>query len=162
MREEGDAHPGAAHGTPRGIPMTPRCQAQEETSMTKIEKTAAKSVYDPPTYSQAIRVTGAQTLVFVSGQVAYDQQGAVLHPGDFKAQARETFRSVVEQVQAAGGTVQSIVKLNTYLTDVRHRGDLVPIREEIFGKRLPASTLVGVTALAQPGWMIEVEAIAAI
>src|SRR6266571_7243124 len=57
-------------------------------AMTKIEKIAAKNVYDPPAYSQAIRVTGAQTLVFVSGQVAYDHQGGVLHPNDFKAQAR--------------------------------------------------------------------------
>src|SRR2546427_406821 len=118
-------------------------------AMTKIEKIAAKNVYDPPAYSQAIRVTGAQTLVFVSGQVAYDHQGGVLHPSDFKAQAREAFRSVVEQVQAAGGTAQSIVKLNTYLTDVRHRADLVPIREEIFGKKPPASALVGVTGLAR-------------
>src|SRR5438093_13305276 len=93
-------------------------------AMTKIEKIAAKNVYDPPAYSQAIRVTGAQTLVFVSGQVAYDHQGGVLHPNDFKAQAREAFRSVVEQVQAAGGTAQSIVKLNTYLTDVRHRAEI--------------------------------------
>ncbi len=130
--------------------------------MAKIEKLAAKSVYDPPAYSQAVKVTGAEAIVFVSGQVAYDKQGGVLHPGDFKAQAREAFRSVVAQVKAAGGTPENIVKLNTYLTDVRYRADLVPIREAIFGKKLPASTLVGVTALAHPDWMIEVEAIAVV
>ncbi|MEK7714608.1 MAG: RidA family protein, partial [candidate division NC10 bacterium] len=63
---------------------------------------------------------------------------------------------------AAGGKPANIVKLNTYLTDVRYRADLIPIREAIFGKQLPASTLVGVTALAHPDWMIEVEAIAVI
>ena len=130
--------------------------------MAKIEKIAAKSVYDPATYSQAIRVSGAQSVVFVSGQVAYDKQGGVAHPGDFKAQAREAFRAVVAQVKAAGGKPANIVKLNTYLTDVRYRADLIPIREAIFGKQLPASTLVGVTALAHPDWMIEVEAIAVI
>jgi enamine deaminase RidA (YjgF/YER057c/UK114 family) len=130
--------------------------------MAKIEKIAAKSVYDPATYSQAIRVSGAQSIVFVSGQVAYDKKGGVAHAGDFKAQAREAFRSVVAQVKAAGGKPTNIVKLNTYLTDVRYRADLIPIREAIFGKQLPASTLVGVTALAHPDWMIEVEAIAVI
>lgn len=130
--------------------------------MVKIEKIAAKSVFDPATYSQAIRVSGAQSVVFVSGQVAYDTKGGVAHVGDFKAQASEVFRSVVAQVEAAGGTPANIVKLNTYLTDVRYRADLVPIREAIFGTQRPASTLVGVTALAHPDWMIEVEAIAVI
>lgn len=130
--------------------------------MAKIEKIAAKSVFDPPTYSQAIRVTGVQSVVFVSGQVAYDKKGGASHPGDFKAQAREVFRAVVAQVKAAGGTAQSIVKINTYLTDIRYRADLAPIRAEVFGKQPPASTLVQVSALAQPDWMIEVEAIAVI
>ena len=130
--------------------------------MVKIEKIAAESVYDPPTYSQAIRVSGAQSVVFVSGQVAYDKTGAAAHPGDFRAQAREVFRSLVAQVKAAGGTAESIVKINTYLTDIRYRADLAPIRSEIFGARPPASTLVQVCALAQPDWMIEVEAIAVI
>jgi len=65
-------------------------------------------------------------------------------------------------VEAGGGTMQSIVKLNTYLTDIRHRADLVPVREEFFGKKTPASTLVAVAALAQPDWLIEVEAIAVV
>jgi 2-iminobutanoate/2-iminopropanoate deaminase len=65
-------------------------------------------------------------------------------------------------VEAGGGTLSNIVKLNTYLVDIRHRTELASIREEFFGKKAPASTLVGVTALAQPGWLIEVEAIAVI
>jgi enamine deaminase RidA (YjgF/YER057c/UK114 family) len=55
-----------------------------------------------------------------------------------------------------------VVKINTYLTDIRHRADLVPIREEFFGKKTLASTLVAVAALAQPEWLIEVEAVAVI
>lgn len=128
--------------------------------MVTIEPFAAKDVFDPPTYAQGIKVTGAQTILFISGQVAYDARGGPAHPGDFRAQAREVFRSLKAQVEAAGGTLASIVKLNTYLVDVRHRADLLPVREEFFGRKTPASTLVGVTALAQPGWLIEVEAIA--
>jgi enamine deaminase RidA (YjgF/YER057c/UK114 family) len=128
----------------------------------KIERLAAKTVFDPPSYTQTMRVTGAQTLLFISGQVAYDEKGGPAHPGDFAAQARATYAALKAQVEAAGGTLANIVKLTTYLVDIRHRGDLVPIREEFFGKKAPASTLVGVTALALPGWLIEVEAIAVI
>jgi 2-iminobutanoate/2-iminopropanoate deaminase len=128
--------------------------------MPTIDKFTANGVYDPPTYSQGIKVTGAQTILFLSGQVAYDKDGGVLHRGDFKAQAREAFRCLKALVEAQGGTMQSIVKLNTYVRDVRYRVDLVPVREEFFGRKGPASTLVEVNALAHPDWLVEVEAIA--
>jgi len=128
----------------------------------KVEKLCAKSVYDPPAYCQAIKVTGAQSILFLAGQVAYDKSGSVLHPGNFKAQAQEAFRALLAHVKAAGGTAESIVKVNTYLTDIRYRADLPGIREAVFGKRLPASTLVAVSALAHPDWLIEVEAIAVV
>jgi len=130
--------------------------------MATLQAYCAKDVYDPPGYSQAIKVTGAQTILFLSGQVAYDEKGGPAHRGDFTAQARTVFRAVKSQVEAGGGTLANVVKLTTYLTDIRHRADLVPVREEFFGKKLPASTLVGVAALAHPDWLIEVEAIAVI
>jgi 2-iminobutanoate/2-iminopropanoate deaminase len=128
--------------------------------MPKIEKFVANGVYDPPMYSQGIKVTEAKTLLFLSGQVAYDKDGGVLHRGDFKGQAREAYRCLKALVEAAGGRMDSIVKLNTYLTDIRYRVDLGPVREEFFGKKAPASTLVAVAALAHPDWLIEIEAIA--
>jgi 2-iminobutanoate/2-iminopropanoate deaminase len=130
--------------------------------MATVERYAAKSVFDPPAYSQAIKVTGAQTILFIAGQVAYDDKGGPAHKGDFTAQARGVFQALKAQVEAGGGTMQSIVKVNTYLTDARYRAELVPVREEFFGKKGPASTLVTVAALAQPEWLIEVEAIAVI
>lgn len=130
--------------------------------MATIERYCASGVYDPPTYSQAVKVTGAQTILFLAGQVAYDKDGGPLHRGDFKAQARECFRAIQAHVQAQGGSLQNVVKLNTYVTDVRYRADLMPVREEFFGKKSPASTLVQVAALAHPDWLIEVEAIAVI
>jgi enamine deaminase RidA (YjgF/YER057c/UK114 family) len=54
----------------------------------------------------------------------------------------------------------SIVKITTYVTDMRYRVDLAPIREEFFGKKGPASTPVEISALAHPDWTVEVEAIA--
>jgi 2-iminobutanoate/2-iminopropanoate deaminase len=130
--------------------------------MPKIDQYAARDVYDPPIYAQAVRVTGAETILYLSGQVAYDNKGGVAHRGDFKAQARAALQAVKAQVEAGGGTMANIVKVNTYLTDIRHRADYGPIREEFFGKnkKMPASTLVAVVALAQPEFLIEIEAIA--
>ena len=130
--------------------------------MTTIEQYAAPSEYDPPSYAQAVKVTGAQTILFISGQVAYDEQGRPAHPRDFAAQARAVFKALKAQVEAGGGTLENVVKLNTYLTDIRYRTDLVPIREEFFGKKIPCATQVAVAALGLPEWLIEVEAIAVI
>ena len=128
--------------------------------MATIEPYAAKSVYDPPTYAQAVKVAGAQTILYIAGQVAYTADGGVAHPGDFKAQARAALQCLKAQLEAGGGTMANIVKVNTYLTDIRHRAEYSQIREEFFGRKLPASTLVGVTALAHPDFLIEIEAIA--
>jgi 2-iminobutanoate/2-iminopropanoate deaminase len=130
--------------------------------MTSIEPYAAKNVWDPPIYSQAVKVIGVQTILYIAGQVAYDESGNPAHRGDFKAQARAVLQALKAQVEAGGGTMANIVKVNTYLTDIRHRADYGPIREEFFGKnkKMPASTLVAVTALAQPEFLIEIEAIA--
>ena len=91
--------------------------------MPKIEQYAARGVYDPPAYAQAVKVTGAETILYLAGQVAYDDKGGVAHPGDFKAQARACLQAVKAQVEAGGGTLANIVKLNTYVTDIRHRVD---------------------------------------
>ena len=101
--------------------------------MAKIEPYAAKNVYDPPIYAQAVKVSGAQTIIYIAGQVAYTPEGGAAHPGDFKAQARAALQCLKAQVEAGGGTLDDIVKVNTYLTDIRHRADYGPIREEFFG-----------------------------
>jgi 2-iminobutanoate/2-iminopropanoate deaminase len=128
--------------------------------MAKIEPYAANTVYDPPAYAQAVKVEGARTVLYLSGQVAYDAKGGTAHAGDFKAQARAALRAVKDQIEAGGGTLKDVVKVNTYLTDIRHRAEYGPIREEFFGKKMPAHTLVAVAALAQPEFLIEVEAVA--
>ena len=128
--------------------------------MANIEKFCAPGVFDPPTYSQGIKVTQAQTILFLSGQVAYTPEGGAACRGDFKGQARGAFDAIKALLESQGATMASIVKFTTYVTDMRYRADLAPIREEFFGKRSPASTLVEISQLAHPDWMIEIEAIA--
>ena len=130
--------------------------------MAKIEGFCPTGVYDPPTYTQGVKVTAAQTLLFLAGQVAYDKDGGVLHRGDFKAQAREALRALKALVEAAGGTMESIVKVNTYVTDMRYRMDYGLVRTEFFPRKAPAATLVEVSSLAHPDWLIEIEAIAVV
>ncbi len=68
---------------------------------------------------QGIKVSGAKSVLFLAGQVAYDKDRGVGHRGDFKSQAHEVFRALKALVEAPGGTLASIVKLNTYVTDIR-------------------------------------------
>jgi 2-iminobutanoate/2-iminopropanoate deaminase len=130
--------------------------------MATIDKFSAPGVFDPSTYSQGIKVTQAQTILFLSGQVAYTPEGGVDCRGDFKGQARAAFKAIKALVESQGGSMTSIVKITTYVTDMRYRADLAPIREEFLGKKGPASTLVAISELAHPDWMIEIEAIAVV
>jgi enamine deaminase RidA (YjgF/YER057c/UK114 family) len=128
--------------------------------MANIVKFSAPGVFDAPTYSQGIRVTQAGTMLFLSGQVAYTAEGGVAFRGDFKAQARGAFEAIKALIESQGGTMADIVKITTFVTDMRYRADLAPIREEFLGKKGPASTLVEISQLAHPDWMIEIEAVA--
>ena len=96
--------------------------------MATIDKFCAAGVFEPTTYSQGIKVTQAQTILFLSGQVSYTADGGVACRGDFKGQARGAFEAIKALVESQGGTMANIVKITTYLTDIRYRTDLVPLR----------------------------------
>jgi 2-iminobutanoate/2-iminopropanoate deaminase len=120
----------------------------------------APTVYSPIRYAQGIKTTGG-TIVWISGQVSQDKNGKMVHKGDFAGQARQALSNLKAMVEAAGGTINDIIKVNTYLTDLRYREELARVRAEFFPDgKLPASTLVGVAGLADPDMMVEIEAIA--
>lgn len=114
-------------------------------------------------YSQAVAV-GAKRLLFVSGQVPEDANGELVGRGSLEAQARQVFVNLQRTVEGAGGRLSDVVKTGILLVDVTPAGleVLGRVRREFFGERLPASTLAGVTGLASPEWLIEVEAWAAL
>src|SRR5215813_14656328 len=103
--------------------------------MAKIEKFNAPGLFEPATYSQGIKVTQAQTILFLSGQVAYTPDGGVAHRGDFKGQARGAYEAIEALIKAQGGTMANVIKITTYVTNMQYRADLVPIREEFLGKK---------------------------
>ena len=112
--------------------------------------------------NQAIEVTGAQRVLYLSGQTANDAEGAPMHPGDLVAQFRAAWENLKATLAAAGMDPTNIVRMNMYTTDVETfmavAGDLVPIFAE--DGCMPVATLLGVRALFQPEIMIELEAIA--
>ena len=111
-------------------------------------------------FTQAWRVEAPAAILFVSGQVPLDDDGNLVAPGDFDGQARRTFENLGRVLDEAGGSFGDIVKLTVYLTDMARLPDYGRIKAEYIRGRPPASTAVGVTALAIPGLMIEVEATA--
>jgi reactive intermediate/imine deaminase len=98
--------------------------------------------------------------IYVSGQVAYDPSGQLVGEGDMKAQTRQVFENIRSILGAAGARMEDIVKINTFITDSSKFMDMLAARSEVFGNDPPASTAVVVQALAFPGLLIEVEAIA--
>jgi enamine deaminase RidA (YjgF/YER057c/UK114 family) len=124
------------------------------------QRYCAKTVFDSPSYSQGVKVTGPGTFLYVSGQISQDAKGHIVGRGDFVAQARQVLKNLKAMVEAGGGKLSDVVKLTFYLTDVRYRQDLVPVREEFFGPKLPASTLITTPALAHPDYLVEIEAVA--
>ena len=112
--------------------------------------------------SLGVKVPAGQ-LVFVSGQVARDAQGETVGTGDIKAQTRQTLENIKSILESAGATMDDIVKVGVYVTNVEEQYSSVhEVRAEYFKQDYPASTLVEVSALAQKDLLIEIEAIAVI
>jgi 2-iminobutanoate/2-iminopropanoate deaminase len=99
-------------------------------------------------------------MVIVSGQAAIDEQGKIVTPGDFDAQAEQTFTNLKRVLEAAGSSLAQVVKVNIYLTDMANFAKIVDLRARYFTRPWPADTIVGVTALAYPELEIEIEATA--
>ena len=116
----------------------------------------------PGGYSHVVTGTGGK-LVFIAGQVAWNTKAEIVGMGDLRAQATQVFTNLKAALAAAGATIADVVKMNTYIVNFKS-SDLPMIREvrsQFFPQEnLPASTLVGVQALAVDGLLIEVEAIA--
>ncbi|MBR1267617.1 RidA family protein [Bradyrhizobium sp. AUGA SZCCT0222] len=131
----------------------------------------SKEIFSPPTlppptgYSHIAKVNKG-TLVYVAGQVSADASGKMVGEGNFEAQVEQVFKNLKLALEAAGATMADIVKLNTYLVAEVSQDDLPKmraIRDRYLNKeKPPASTLVVVSRLARPGWLIEIEVVAAI
>ncbi|MEA3403539.1 MAG: RidA family protein [Armatimonadota bacterium] len=112
-------------------------------------------------YAQGVEVQGGRTL-YIAGQVALDADGQLVGEEDFRAQARQVFRNLQAIVEEAGGSMADIVKMTTFLTDMSDYTAFVEVRSEYIPAPYPAATLVEVSSLVRPEWMVEVDAVAVI
>jgi enamine deaminase RidA (YjgF/YER057c/UK114 family) len=130
----------------------------------KVERINPPGLMKPTGYTHVVSAKGGR-LVFVAGQVALDHEGNVVGKGDLKAQAQQVYANLRTALAAVGASPKDIVKTVTYV--VGYKPDqLAPLREarQVFYEAAepPASTLVGVQALAREDFLIEIEAFAVV
>jgi enamine deaminase RidA (YjgF/YER057c/UK114 family) len=115
----------------------------------------------PTAYSQVVEVNGPHRLVFVAGQTGVDASGKAAQ--EFRAQAMQAFENIKTALASVGGSMENVVRLTTYMTDLEQNADAYrEVRASFFTNKsaLPASTLLQVTRLANPSFFIEVDATA--
>jgi 2-iminobutanoate/2-iminopropanoate deaminase len=113
-------------------------------------------------YHHYIRVDNPKSLIFLSGQLARDAEGNLVGKGNMAEQTRQCIRNMRTVLEAAGGTLDDIVSVVVYTTDMREFKRITDARMEFFIDKLPTSTIVEVNHLADPALMIEIQATAAI
>jgi enamine deaminase RidA (YjgF/YER057c/UK114 family) len=128
-----------------------------------LELTNPADLHTPQSYTHVIAATGSR-LVFVAGQAADDVQGNLVGPGDLAAQAHQAFANLGRALAAVGATPEQVTRITIYIVD--HRPEYLPVVSEaritVFGDHKPTDVLVGVQTLAEPGYLIEVDAIAVV
>lgn len=107
-------------------------------------------------YTDAVRYGD---VLYVSGCGPLDADMNLVGGNDVAAQTRQVLTNLQKILEAAGASFADILKVTVYLTDVNDREKINPVRREFFGDAKPASTLIGVAALAIPGMKVEIEAI---
>jgi enamine deaminase RidA (YjgF/YER057c/UK114 family) len=115
----------------------------------------------PQTYTHVVAATGSR-LVFVAGQVADDAQGSLVGPGNLTVQARQAFANVGRALAAGGAHPEQVAKITIFVVGYRPEclAAIEAGRVALFGDHKPADSLVGVETLSDPGYLIEVEAVA--
>lgn len=112
-------------------------------------------------YANAIQVT-AGDLLFISGQVAWDDQGRVVGADDPLRQAEQVFANIARILEAHDATFAQIVKVTVYITSFSWFDQLSALRSRLFAESPPASVIVEVSRLIDPALLIEVDAVAAV
>ena len=117
-------------------------------------------------FSEAVTVTGPGKMIFLAGVGAEDENGKggdILHKGDFMAQCKYAYDKIKRMLDKHGATLGDVVKMVTYLTDVRYQADYGRCRVEQFGDNpLPAHTLLTISQLAWPGMIVEIDVTAVV
>jgi len=130
-------------------------------TITKIQpKTLFQRALEGRVLYTHVVVAETQALIFISGQLARDKSGNIVGPRDMRAQIRQVGENMRLALEAAGATLDNLVKTTTFVTNIDEFFRHVDVRHDYLGVALPASTTVEVRRLAHPDLMVEIEAIA--
>ena len=124
----------------------------------KREDVAVRGVHKTTGYSHAAKAGG---FVFLAGQIAQDAEGNLVGRGDIEAQAVQVFENLKAVLASAGTTLDQVVKLTTYTTNVVYRQKIAEVRARYFTNYFPPNTFLVVSSLATPDYLLEIEAVAA-
>ena len=115
-------------------------------------------------FSEAVTVTGPAKWIYLAGVGAEaEKDGSILHVGDFAGQCRYAYDKIRKVLAAHGATMSDVVKLVTYVVDIKDRDDMNKCRAEAFkGGPLPVHTFLVISQLARPGMVVEMDVIAAV
>jgi len=113
-------------------------------------------------FSQAIAVEAKGRIVFVSGMTARRADGSIAGIGDVEAQTRQVCENIQSALESAGGTMDDVCRVDVFVRNIEHFEKIHKVRREYFKAPAPASTMVEVTKMVNPDYLIEINAIAVI
>jgi enamine deaminase RidA (YjgF/YER057c/UK114 family) len=121
-------------------------------------------VAKPPGYTHVVEATTPGRIIYLAGQLGLDIENTIVGgPGDFRAQAEQTFLNLKHALEAADAGFEHVVKLNNYLVDMAHLGIFREVRDKFVDTSAPpASTTIAISNLARPGALLEVELVAVV
>ena len=113
-------------------------------------------------FSQAIEIEAKGRRVFISGMTSRRADGAIAGIGDIEVQTRQVCENLKAAVEAAGGKMDDICRVDVYVRNMEHFDKIHKVRREYFASPAPASTMVEVSKFTSPDYLIEISAIAVI
>lgn len=130
--------------------------------MAKIQISSDKLRQPNGHFSQATAIEAKGRMVFVSGMTARKSDGTIAGIGDITEQTRQVCENVKAAVEAAGGTLEDVCRVDVYVRNIEDFDKIHAVRREYFKPPLPASTMVEVSKMVFPEYLIEISAIAVI
>lgn len=113
-------------------------------------------------YSPAVKISGGTT-IYLAGHGGLEDESGKTYPGDFDAQVRVSFERMRKTLERAGGSLDDIVTMIVFITNMANGTRFTQLRREFFKEgRYPASALIGIKELARPEMMVEIQAIAVV
>ena len=113
-------------------------------------------------FSHATTIEARGKLVFISGMTARAADGSITGVGNIEAQTRQVCETLKAAAEAAGGSLKDICRVDVYVRNMEHFERIHKVRREYFEPPLPASTMVEITKMTSPDYLIEINAIAVI